>query len=374
MESVFLDIDEDEEIDSYMQSMITVDENVKTGVLFTCDNCNKKYKTTGGLSRHQAAKHGDANGDTSILSKVTPSVIKELSEISAKKVSNEAYYPEDILSELKSFNLNLGQAEVIYSLFKDVIETHSKNPEKFYPKFYGIVGDIIDFGNLSKNAIIIIGFELANQVMCFVKKSHSTGTSLNSNEGDTNIIKEITKREKSIIVYLSGYVVSNIYRKIRNSHLWERDESQEKLALLRACKEADTEVTSDECYKLVNTKNRGGLWYTNNNAIEIFMKTENVFKIETSETLSCIDSNKIVKKVMGDGMVKMYYNNIQDEAGILVDKEIALNLLEQLIMLYVRVRSHSFAKQKIEAYKVECKTKKARSLRTEMKRSLHVEK
>lgn len=373
LESVFLNIDDDEEMDGYMQSLVIDNE---TGILFTCDNCDKKYKTTRGLSRHQAAKHGDPNASTSILSKVTPSVIKELSEISAKKVSNESYYPQDILLELKSFNFNLGQAEVIYSLFKDVIETHSKNPEKFYSKFYGIVGDITDFGNLSKNAIIILGFELANQVMCFIKKSLAS-TSLNSNEGNsnTNIIKEITPREKSIIVYLSGYVISNIYRKIRNSSLWERDESQEKLALLRACKEVDTELTSDECYKLVNIKNRGGLWYTNNNVIEIFMKTENVFKIETSEcTLLCIDSNKIVKNVMGDGMVKIYYNNIQEEAGILVDKEIALNLLEQLIMLYVRVRSHSFAKQKIEAYKEECKTKKARSLRTEMKRSLQVEK
>ena len=133
----------------------------------------------------------------------------------------------------------MGQAEVIYSLFKDVIETHSKNPEHFYSKFYGIVGDITDFGNLSKNAIIILGFELANQVMCFIKKSRDS-TSLNSNVGNSN---------------------TNI--------------------------------------NLGCQIDGGGLWYTNNNAIEIFMKTENVFKIETSEcTLLCIDSNKIVIRKM----------------------------------------------------------------------------
>ena len=57
---------------------------------------------------------------------------------------------------------------------------------------------------------------------------------------------------------------------------------------------------------------------------------------------------------MCDGRVKSYYSNIQEEAGILVGKETATNLLEQLILLYVQVRSHSLAKQKIELHKLDC--------------------
>ena len=59
---------------------------------------------------------------------------------------------------------------------------------------------------------------------------------LNSNESKKMKDIPLNKRERSIIVYLSGYVVSNVYRKIRNSNLWESDASQEKLALLTAGK------------------------------------------------------------------------------------------------------------------------------------------
>ena len=124
----------------------------------------------------------------------------------------------------------------------------------------------------------------------------------------------LNKRERSIIVYLSGYVVSNLYRKIRNSNLWESDASQEKLALLTAGKASEV---SNECYELVNAKNQGGLWYANDNVIGIFMVTENIFKIETTgDRVSSIDSTKIVEKVMSDGRVKSYYSNVQEETGI----------------------------------------------------------
>ena len=69
---------------------------------------------------------------------------------------------------------------------------------------------------------------------------------------------------------------------------------------------------------------------------------------------------------MGDGRVKSYYHNVHEEGGILVDKENAINLLEQLVTLYVHVRSHSFAKKKIEMHKMECKVKKVKSLRNKM--------
>ena len=171
LETVLLSINEDveDERDVYFQAMMARNEKDDVGALFTCDNCGKVCKTTR-LSRHQTTKHDDADGIIySQLPKLNPVVIKELSEKSADNVSKVEYYPENILMELKSFNLDLNQAEQIYMLFKDVIDTYSNNPEKFYPKFYRIVGNLTEFGNLSKNAITLLGFELANQIICFKK-------------------------------------------------------------------------------------------------------------------------------------------------------------------------------------------------------------
>ena len=76
------------------------------------------------------------------------------------------------------------------------------------------------------------------------------------------------------------------------------------------------------------------MWYVNANVLGIFTITENIFRRETSGDIRCIDSDQIVNKVMCDCRVKSYYSNIQEEAGILVDKETATNLLEQLILLH----------------------------------------
>ena len=52
-----------------------------------------------------------------------------------------------------------------------------------------------------------------------------------------------------------------------------------------------------------------------------------------------------------------------------VKKEIALNLLEHVLTLYIRLRSFSHAKVNVQAHKFFAKRQKSRSLRTDMKKS-----
>ena len=92
LEAVFLSIDEDveDERDAYFQEMIARDEKDDVRTSYKCDLCSKVYKTYRGLSLHQTAKHSDAGGIiSSSSSKLSPVVIKELSEKSAVKVSKE---------------------------------------------------------------------------------------------------------------------------------------------------------------------------------------------------------------------------------------------------------------------------------------------
>ena len=52
-----------------------------------------------------------------------------------------------------------------------------------------------------------------------------------------------------------------------------------------------------------------------------------------------------------------------------ISKENALNLLEELISLFLRIRSHSFAKDITKNHKMKSKRSKERSLRTSIKRA-----
>ena len=49
-------------------------------------------------------------------------------------------------------------------------------------------------------------------------------------------------------------------------------------------------------------------------------------------------------------------------------KEIGLNLLEDMLTLYIRVRAHSYARDKQQLHKVSKNKTKNRSLRTEIKK------
>ena len=59
------------------------------------------------------------------------------------------------------------------------------------------------------------------------------------------------------------------------------------------------------------------------------------------------------------------YNDTPEE----VEKEVALNLLDHMLTLYIRVRDFSYAKKKVELHKLQTNTSKSHSIRTEMKKS-----
>ena len=52
-----------------------------------------------------------------------------------------------------------------------------------------------------------------------------------------------------------------------------------------------------------------------------------------------------------------------------IEKELELSLLVHMLILYLRVRSFPYPKDKVQQYKVLKKKSKSRSLRTEIKRS-----
>ena len=52
-----------------------------------------------------------------------------------------------------------------------------------------------------------------------------------------------------------------------------------------------------------------------------------------------------------------------------IKKEVKMNLLEHMLTLYLRVRTFSYAKDKVEQFKLLKKRSKSRALRTEIKKS-----
>ena len=82
-----------------------------------------------------------------------------------------------------------------------------------------------------------------------------------------------------------------------------------------------------------------------------------------------IDGKKMVSHLLENPSVLSNFNKVRNQSAEKVSKEIALNLLDHLITPYIRIRTFSLVKDKREMHKIASKRKKARSLRTEIKKS-----
>ena len=70
---------------------------------------------------------------------------------------------------------------------------------------------------------------------------------------------------------------------------------------------------------------------------------------------------------MKDSWLLCNFTQVRQSAAEKVKKEIALNLMGDLLTLYIRVRTFSFVKNKQQEFRMQkCKTK-SRSLRTSIK-------
>lgn len=176
------------------------------------------------------------------------------------------------------------------------------------------------------------------------------------------------EKEKSIIAYLSGYVVGTLYRRIRFSKKNKEFYHYQALSYLMECKLVDGSETDTSHQKFVDIKNRGGLWKVKKDVLGIFIMAERFFLTATKDFVRKIDAGHIVASLLENSYVLSCFNIIRRGSEHEIKKEIALNVLEDMLTLYIRVRAHSYARDKQEAHKISKSLTKSKSLRTEIKK------
>jgi len=125
----------------------------------------------------------------------------------------------------------------------------------------------------------------------------------------------------------------------------------------------------EEDMKLVNVRDRCGLWKIKSPVCEIFMNDEMLFKNMSKLFFRSIPVNDIVEKLSKTPSVLANYSIICLDSQINVDEEYATNLLENMLLLYIKIRAFSYPKDKIQSHKIRSKQLKKKSLRTEIKKS-----
>ena len=122
-------------------------------------------------------------------------------------------------------------------------------------------------------------------------------------------------------------------------------------------------------HRHVDVLNRGGLWKVNEDVIVIFSVAEPYLLSSTKKLQNKILSKYIVNALMENFMVLESFAKVRQNPPDNIKKEIAFNLLVDLVTLYIRVRTFSYVKDKVQAFKIRNRKTKSISLRTGMKQS-----
>ena len=126
------------------------------------------------------------------------------------------------------------------------------------------------------------------------------------------------------------------------------------LPLLLAGK-SSLENSPTENDSLIRAKDRGGLCNVTPEVYFIFPQVETLFHQATTTFNHQIDGEKMVSQLLENPSGLSNFNKVRNQSVGKVSKEIALNLLDHLITLYIRVRTFSLAKDKREMHKIASK-------------------
>ena len=141
------------------------------------------------------------------------------------------------------------------------------------------------------------------------------------------------------------------------------------MAILKAGK-LDNMNLNTRKQELISSLNRGGLWTVTLLALNIFLKTDEYFRQSNSKAgLQRIDIVGITKNSTTDSDVLANYQLIVSVADCESDSDVQKDVLHNIVSLYIRERSFSYAKDIVQRYKIKAKQRKSKSLRKEISRS-----
>ena len=338
-----------------------------------CDICQKKCKSKCGLKRHMNSKHRgsqegtQATGKGGQQSKFTAEIFASMVDEVKVKIASNKVFPRSLRDELRSYIFpKIGEDTTEFSELRKVYQVLAKNgdPEKFYAKFYSTIplNAMKYFEGLSRNAATLLSTKLADRMLAYSKEKGAVDAS------EMEVKLSLSDKEMAGLQYIGGYVLHNLHNKHVNSKNWKSTESQQSISILKAGKVEDPTVKKTQ--KLISSLNRGGLWAITKRAQTIFLRTEYYFRMLTSKPgLQRIDIASITSKSTHDGEVVSAYNAMVFESELVTDDYVGKDVLQNIVDLYVRVRSFSFAKDIIQKHKMKGKQLKAKALRKEISRA-----
>ena len=346
-------VEEDEEaIELEFEDAVSVMAGEKA---FPCINCDKICKSKAGLTRHVNAKHGDkanTKGNEALSSSIALLTEEELASILVKikaKITKDGFWDSEMTAKL----VKLNSTKTLFNHILPIYERfcRKRNQDTFLMDFYELIPKssvLLQCDDQQLCCLIMIS--IPDHLVSLFKQSQQQPA---IEEKDASELSEI---ERGPLSYIAGYVLSQLRKKSSNDEL-------QLLIQTMMC------PSSENTY--IKTRSRGGLVTPCNDLVKILEVAEIIFHQFTtkqSSVVKSIPSEKLCNDTLDSPLVKSLWDNILQGCGQEISKQTHKICLENIIILYLKVRSFSYAKDYINKFKVQQKSGKSKALRKELKR------
>ena len=179
----------------------------------------------------------------------------------------------------------------------------------------------------------------------------------------------LSPHEYGPLSYLAGYVIWSLYQKSKDCSRSSSPHNKEIQTLMSSMRH-ETEEN-----EYISSPSRGGLWAPHEWIVRIAEVSELTFRKKyNKDNVTCLPVDTVANEVLASPLVQSLWSNIIQNCEGQISKECQSLCLENVVKLYVTVRSFSFAKDIVNKYKLSQhqRTQKTKGLRKELKKASEV--
>ena len=327
---------------------------------FSCSQCDKVCKSKGGLTRHTKSKHIEGELDCEPRAVLCEDTVTSFVESIKVKLREDNFYGTEVNVGLATVSTTAALLDALLPLYKTFC--HKKNQDKLLESFYGLIPRSCELLNCQDFKVAnLIMIHLPEHLIGFYNTSHET-TGTGEGSSTPKAKPQLDSVERGPLSYVAGYVISKLYQLNRKK---KGEGNQELQALLQIMK-------CSEPNNYISARTRGGLITPCKDLVNILEVAEISFREHVDESklaLRNIPAEMICNSTLDSPIVKSLWDNIVVSCEIQPSKSTQKLCLENVIKLYLRVRSFSYTRDYITKYRIKEKQSKKKALRKEMKMS-----
>lgn len=331
---------------------------------FPCASCEKICKSKGGLTRHINSKHKNKtahenkNADASVA-KLTKEELSSIVEKIKAKITKDGFWDDEMTAKMASVKSN----DSLYNHIQPIYERfcYKRNQDRFLMEFYELIPKscgILKCQNQQLCSLIMISipdYLVSLFKGCVTEQEHAS----TSSAIDTGVSLELSEYERGPLSYIAGYVLS----KLSKESAKKKNDELQTIVQSMIC--PDTENT------YIEARSRGGLVTPSKDLVQLLEVVENIFREFVQKQTGVVKSipcEKLCNNALDLPLLKSLWENIMQDCSKETSKQTKKLCLENIVKLYLRVRSFSYAKDYISNFKIQKKAVRSKSLRKELKR------